>query len=619
MLVTSPSFKNRILSLDRQVLGKLAIEYVNANIDKSIASSSPNAGRTAKLSQVYNAVKETPYKWASLDGTWVLDGSWKLPSDDLTQEVGWWGNTLSGPDGSFTSPYPELVVTFFPRPILSLGVSGDSARGEFPVDFTITLYSASDDVLYTENVVGNTLLHWEKITPIITSVTKMKLEVKRWSHPGRVPKIAEFFTTIQETYLEDDIIGFTIIEEREVSEGSLPIGNIASKQIEIDLRNENGKFDADNTESPLYGLLKANRRILAWLGLPGENPGDPVEWLPMGVYWSGDWDVPDNQINVSLIGRDKLMLLQKSTYANSPLFINATLYDITEAVLQDYGLTNAEYWIDPELQQFVIPYAGFHPTSYKAVLRQIAEACLGQVYVDRYGVIRVEGPSYLSTYKNQVQKVLTRDDYTKQSRPIRWGQIANIVEAETRPLVPGAETSVYTTNAPLQLVEGEPLNLTVYYNYEMVFEPRVVFTGPGTVTATTFYSWGVALTITPTGTGTGTLEIFGKPLEVKNRERIVVKDDASILDNGELRYKVPENPLIQTTAVAQTLVNAILQSFKDPRRDISLEWRGDFSVELGDKISVPDTTGDTSTEFYVISQRIEWDGALQMTTLGRRV
>ncbi|HHV41481.1 MAG TPA: hypothetical protein GXX72_01345 [Clostridiaceae bacterium] len=64
----------------------------------------------------------------------------------------------------------------------------------------------------------------------------------------------------------DDIISINLLEEREVSQGSLPVGNISANEIDIRLNNESRKFDAGNRQSPLYQLLKANRRIKAWLG-----------------------------------------------------------------------------------------------------------------------------------------------------------------------------------------------------------------------------------------------------------------------------------------------------------------------------------------------------------------
>src|SRR5690606_39397230 len=84
--------------------------------------------------------------WASLDGSWQL--STPVPyrlmpdteQDALIYHVGWWGTQLAGTGGAFAPPYPTVTVTHAPRATQTLQLVGDSARGEYPVDFTIALY-----------------------------------------------------------------------------------------------------------------------------------------------------------------------------------------------------------------------------------------------------------------------------------------------------------------------------------------------------------------------------------------------------------------------------------------------------------------------------------------------
>jgi hypothetical protein len=49
---------------------------------------------------------------------------------------------------------------------------------------------------------------------------------------------------------------------------------------------------------------------------------------------------------------------------------------------------------------------------------------------------------------------------------------------------------------------------------------------------------------------------------------------------------------------------------------VTLDWRGDPTVELGDKITVIDTYGNN--EYIVVSNRIEYDGTLREETKGRK-
>jgi hypothetical protein len=109
-----------------------------------------------------------------------------------------------------------------------------------------------------------------------------------------------------------------------------------------------------------------------------------------------------------------------------------------------------------------------------------------------------------------------------------------------------------------------------------------------------------------------TLVIQGKPLTVRNKERAIARDEASILENGVLRFEFPANPLVQTLDQAQAIADALLASAKDPRRDLEVDWRGNPALLLGDRITVK------GKDYHVIRQEIEWAGALSSRLTGRR-
>jgi hypothetical protein len=256
----------------RKVEAKVIIDYTDPEIDQTIDVEGSEDANVSFPEQTADDVESATYKWASLDGSWDLTtGEYHLaPSaDKLAQyQFGWWGSQLAGVGGAFSSPYPALTIAHTARPVDSLKVVGDDKREEYPVDFTIKLYDASDLLLHTETVTANTEISWSTtLSSSILDVTKQVFEITKWSHEGRQAKIIEFFTSIQEEYETDDLMKISLLEEREVSQGSLPVGNISANEISLALNNESGKFDIDSDNSPLKNMLKPNRRIRAWLGM----------------------------------------------------------------------------------------------------------------------------------------------------------------------------------------------------------------------------------------------------------------------------------------------------------------------------------------------------------------
>jgi len=257
-------------------MAKVEIDYTDPFIDQSIHIEANEKANVSYPQQTADSIDAVTRKYACLDGTWDLtSGEYHLaPSPNMLGQwqMGWWGAQFAGEGGLFAQPYPTLTVSHVPRPIRQLKVVGDTAREEWPVDFTIRLYGPDDTLLKTETVTGNTQVSWSKaLEPQVLDVAKQVLEITKWSHAGRCAKIVEFFTSIREVYETDDLVSVKLLEEREASQGSLPVGNISANEVTIVLNNEDKKFDVNNEQSPLKNLLKPNRRIQVWLGIDIET------------------------------------------------------------------------------------------------------------------------------------------------------------------------------------------------------------------------------------------------------------------------------------------------------------------------------------------------------------
>lgn len=398
MLPVSQEFFDAVKAGVRDFRAKLEITWTDPYLDQSIIVTANENAEISWLNQVADGIEEVPYKWESCDGSSLTDGTYH-PCPDTEElafryQMGWWGRQIAGVGGAFSAPYPTLTVSFSKRPVFGLKVVGDNMRQEYPVDFEIRIYDGQI-LMHTETVTGNASVKWQSET-IVNSATKMVLEIHKWSHEGRQAKIVEFFTSVQVLYFDDDIGFVGILEERDISTGSLPIGNITANEADIKLNNIDDRYTAGNESSPFSPLVRPNRKIRIWLGL--KLPDGIIEYLPMGTFWTGDWQGGDNEVYISTSARDRMEMLRKTTFSSSEVYQNYTLYQLAEIVLQDAQAKLGElfaYWIDTELQEYVIPWAYFESMSHRKALRLIVEACCGQTYVDRNDVIRIEGPSFI--------------------------------------------------------------------------------------------------------------------------------------------------------------------------------------------------------------------------------
>lgn len=624
MISTTRAFQEAIVGSPRRVMGRITVDYSDPFLDPTVTLSANEQGNApALLVQASDGRAHPHRRWASCDGTTLANG-WSSPAPTLRTDghMGWWGRQLAGVGGSFSPPFPTLRVGFSSRLVKRIRVVGDSLRVEWPTDFSVSLLGAGNVVLFSHVVVGNMVLDWIlHITPIV-GVIQIVVEIHRWSHAGRQAKLLEVQTVLQETYEGDDIVSIDLLEEREFAQGSLPVGNVSANEIAIKLDNSTRHFDASNRSSPLYQLLLPNRRIRAWLAVEGGE-----DYLPLGTFWSGDWHTSSETLYATTTGQDRLGQLRKTNYSTSRVVANQSLYALATTVLLDAGLMSTDFWVDPALQHIVVPNAWFGVVSHREALREIAEASLGQVFADREGVVRVEGVAHLLEQETFVSALmvstqsltLTPDLYFRKDTPTRWDELTNHVEVETQPLrVETALQEVFRSSEPVSIVAGETLTLTVRYNETPVVDAVAhLEAAPAgkTITEAHYYAWGAVITISSTVTGTFRLVIQGRPLKVLNRERAIAADETSIRESSRLRYTYPHNHLVQTLSRAQTVANTLLRLYRHPRRDLTMDWRGNPALMLGDMVITKEH--EDWLRYWVIRQELNYDGALSARLEGR--
>lgn len=398
----------------RKFHGKVEITWTDPYIDASIAVSANDENYVHSLcdsiEQAANLKEIIPKKWAHLDGNIKANGTYyPMPGTNLTaanNEIGWWGGIRCNSNGEWAAN-PILTVIFASRAIHAINVIGNNYLGEYPVSFIVRIYTLSGDVVpvLTETVTNGvgagwsrskvidtdaTAVKWIKaLNPVIGTAQKMELEIVKWSTGFRVVKIAEFYTSIVTTYTDDDILSLKLTEESDIAEGTIPIGNISCNELDLKLQNIDDQFFIGNTDSPIYTLLKKNRRIRAWIGI--EIADGSTEYKLLGTFFSGDWDASELATFARTSARDRMELLRTSDFEISELYENITLYDLAVEVLDDavIKIPDLVYNIDITLDDFTLPYAWFKKQSYFQCIKDIVGACMGRAYMDRNDVLQL--------------------------------------------------------------------------------------------------------------------------------------------------------------------------------------------------------------------------------------
>jgi hypothetical protein len=591
--------------LQRKVYGKVEISYTDPFSDETVHYVASETGRGTSVSELTDRIETAAYKWFSLDGNNKLDNTFHPLPTDKRYSVGWW--TARRSDGfGFFDPAPTISVSFSARAITILQVVGDDKVNVFPVDFTIELYEGTV-LKHTEVIEDNDEVAWHKVIEPVLGVDKLVLTLSRINKATTVGRITEMLTIIKETY-EAELEGFRILEETGYVTGGLPIGNVSSNEIDVYISNMDRRFDLDNANSPLYGYIRRNRRLVAWLGLEIANK---IEWYQQGTYWTTQWDIASTSLSASVTARDRLEVLRNTDFTISVVYYNKSLYQLFEIVLLDAGLTSQEYVLDPELNTVVVPFAWFPRMTHREAIQRLASCGIIQVYCDKYGRVAVNikvdaTPTVMLPFSDSTNVISAKF-------PLAVTQQVNYVEVVARQLYISTSEDISEVNETVDV----PANETVRVEYDLgsdpivsLFTPVIEASAGVTVSSYTVYAWGVVIEYTNSTSTDGSVtraKFVGQLLKEAAKQRLISKDDQMIKDDGKVAVNM-EHDFIQNSQYGQQLAETILDLYKDSRSDVTLENRGFPTLRLGDRTTYKDS------EYSVVRQNLDWFGYLSAVT-----
>jgi len=564
----------------RRPIAKVIVTWTDPLIDLSLNTETSENNRVSHPVQVADLITEVPRKWFHTNDTDVLlDGSFYPAPSTLKEarksQMGWWGTQSADGSGVFSSP-PTLGVTFTRRLVEGVTVSGDSALDEYPVDYSVTVYITTGGELVPVEVLqitGNTQVsRYDAFVQSHSDATKIKLTVTRWSTPDKVVKIVEFYSAVVEEFGADDIMLLNILQEFESAEGTLPVGNISCNELDLSLQNITDRFFSENTNSDIHTLIRRNRKIEPFLGFRYKNGTE--EYVPMGLYWSGDWATTDNSTSAQTSARDRFELMRKKNFPYEEVFpeilSGVTIkFLMTEVLDSLFGyMYDFFYDISDMDDEYIVPHFDpefFKKKTYFQVVKELAVAGLLYVYMDTPTEDEVTENGLLCKDMFRAKRLdtvfpqaldpsdaiqITKDDFIDKSQLADTESMANTINV------------VYKQ---FSLVEGEWESEEVTYS---------------------------------------------------------VEDADSISEYGVMDYEYQTSDLIQEESHASDVADSLLESFKVPKRDIEVNSFGDVTLELANQINVPEyqkNNVDRRGIFAITKLNSQYDGSLRVVVSGRKL
>lgn len=595
----------------RDIKVKVDITYAGAELGE-IDKTADEENRVSQLSQVSNLNSVIPYKYFALHDN-TLDGTYHPASPNDDYEIGWWGNTLANGSGYLPSAM-TITLEFEPRGFTQLRVKGDDKTHISPREYQIKLYQAGDTLVHTETV-STTEDDYSVDITLVEDIVKYELIITRITRGNKVPRVTEIFLDYSETYYDGDVVSVSLLEEVEYFSGGLPIGTISSNEVDVELNNVDREFDY-NSGTLVSSLMKNNRIVEVALGIYDSDEDETI-WSEMGRYYTWKWSSQENSVVASVSNRDLLERMRTSEFATSELFEDYTMYELFEFILQDYGLSMAEYSIDNTLNDVVIPYAWFELTTHREALRQLAEASLVKVYMDRNNVLQIKD----LVPDEDIKYLFTPEaNYFDKTFPQAWADLANSILIDVVTYEYGSSSEVINDTTIHTIDAGD--TRVIIYPYSTVpcknvADPTITYDTGITVDLVEKYAWGLRVTVSnSTGSDLDITSIVttGTPLNQVSSQSVLREDTSSINTNGKTQVNLSSR-FFQSISYAKELVTTLLSESAVARVDIELDSRGCSELSIGDRVWVKGVDGD----YMVIRQEFDYEGSLSSMVTLRKI
>ncbi len=590
-------------------------------------------------------------------------------TDELT--LGWYGVEQCDANGAFKNDQILTLRFSNVRELDNLVICGDNLRGEYPQEFEIYCYADDNasavKVEFTTRkrktpveVEGEADYLRNEIVASFNYVTakKIELRIKKWSAPATVAKINYLASERVESYLGDKLKSITIVEEKTGDTDKLSYG-ISSNSCSFEFLNENKRFYYNKG----YSMLIKNRRIYPYI-----RCGDGEFSKPLGVFYSDEWKIEDGNPYVSCKAYDVLYPLQDLTInygmrydasAENPrdrpnagmlvsAYANQTVAQIFERVFEliniqrrANGIYNAlEYILNLDgRENLIIPVVLIEEKSAWDVLQDLANLTCSYIYCNRRGQIVVAADKFTSPtaaeIKAQNLTSINPSNSFSYSLPVVSQTVVNSVNAEVYSLeeITGEDIKKATEFEVKEYVQnGNKLSLSLDLN-KVYFDIReIYFDINSTVYRANKVNYAsnkrLQLEFTVSGTFTGKLQIYLNSNKVYNLvKQEVVKNEETIEKFGLRKFDYKAGNLLLAGAANnqvfnyQTIVDGILNKYKNGVTFVNAEWSGDYDLTLGNNFSAKSMYDEDGIEevYECTSSEISYNTKFRQKITGREV
>ena len=319
-----------------------------------------NGVETFQGKEVTNVYATCEQNFSKLDGSMFF-----LPKKDSGMTYYFNGIVSENPMGAITINFGDLTA------LTIKGLTVDFGEN-YPIEFTVqggtSTYTKTND---SQKFVMEDV--FEGVDALTITPTKMLLGDNTRL---RINSISFGFAN---TFDSTKVIECSSKEYVSSISDSLP-----SRDVEITLDNQNGYYDPENDESAM-AFLSAEQEVKLSFGYDIDGNGT-IEWTPEILSYLKSWSATDTEAKFT--ATDIFDDMDDNYYKGTYSILGTTLYDLATDVLNDAGISEENYYVDPYLKKVKI-HNPMPVVKHSEALQIIANAGRCSLSEDRTGKISI--------------------------------------------------------------------------------------------------------------------------------------------------------------------------------------------------------------------------------------
>jgi len=152
---------------------------------------------------------------------------------------------------------------------------------------------------------------------------------------------------------DDDIASISLLEEAHTT-GQNPLGFITSNELTISLHNQDRRFTPANPAHDYDVRPGLEVRAYLVLKLPDTIYPESDAEIPLGTFWTDEWDTPSDSMEATVTCHDRLLQIINLDTPQIPVMVDTTIGQMFGRLFRALGLEpDEDYVVSPALTQKV--------------------------------------------------------------------------------------------------------------------------------------------------------------------------------------------------------------------------------------------------------------------------